>query len=57
MWSTPSLPSPPGPLRPGVIAPDRVLSMSQIELYCSFESLLFFAFKLRMHAKLNCFDI
>ena len=32
MQSTPLLPSPPGPLWPGVVAPDRVLSMSQIEL-------------------------
>ena len=31
--STPSLPSLPGPLWPGVIAPDRVLSMGQIELF------------------------
>ena len=27
MWSTPSLPSPPGPLWPGVVATDRALSM------------------------------
>ena len=27
MWSTPSLPSLPGPLRLGMIAPDRTLSM------------------------------
>ena len=32
MWSIPSLASLPGPLCPGVVAPDRVLSMSQIEL-------------------------
>ena len=31
IWSTPSLLSLPGPLWPGVIAPDRPLSMSQIE--------------------------
>ena len=31
MRSTPSLPLLPGPLWPGVVAPDRVLSMSQIE--------------------------
>ena len=30
MWSTPSLPSLPGPLCPGVVASDRVLSMDQI---------------------------
>ena len=32
MQSTPSLPSLPGPLWPGVVAPDRVLSKGQIEL-------------------------
>ena len=32
MWSTPSLPSVRGPLWPGVVVPDRVLSMGQIEL-------------------------
>ena len=33
MWSTPSLPSFPDPLWPGVVAPDRDLSMGQIELF------------------------
>ena len=33
MWRTPSLSFLPGPLRPGVVAPDRVQSMSQIELF------------------------
>ena len=32
MQNTPSLPLLPGSLRPGVVAPDRVLSMGQIEL-------------------------
>ena len=32
MRSTPLLPSLPDPLWPGVVAPDRVLSMDQIEL-------------------------
>ena len=32
MLSTPSLPSLTGPLWPGVVAPDRVLSVGQIEL-------------------------
>ena len=32
MWSTPSLPSLPGLLWLRVVAPDRVLSMGQIEL-------------------------
>ena len=31
MWSTPSLPLLAGPLRPGVVAPNRILSMGQIE--------------------------
>ena len=34
MQSTPSLPSALGPLWPSVIAPDRVLSMGQIDLNC-----------------------
>ena len=34
MWSTSSLPLLPGPLWPRMVAPDRVLSMSQIELNC-----------------------
>ena len=33
MWSIPSLSSFPGPLWLGVVAPDRVLSMGQIELF------------------------
>ena len=33
IWSTPSLPLLTGPLRPGVVAPDRILSMGQIELF------------------------
>ena len=32
MWSTPSLPSLPDQLWPSEVAPDRVLSMDQIEL-------------------------
>ena len=34
MRSTPSLPSIPCPLSSGVVAPDRVLCMGQIELNC-----------------------
>ena len=34
MWTTPSLPSLPDPLWPGVVATDRVLSIGQIELKC-----------------------
>ena len=37
MPSTLSLPSLPGPLWPGVVAPDRVLSMGQIELNARLE--------------------
>ena len=33
MWSIPSLSLLPGPLSPRVIAPERVLSMSQTELF------------------------
>ena len=32
MQNTLSLPSFPGPLRPRVVAPDRILSMGQVEL-------------------------
>ena len=34
MRSTPLLPSLSGPLWPGEVAPDRLLSMGQIELNC-----------------------
>ena len=34
MWSTPTLPSHTGLLLPGVLAPDRALSMGQTELNC-----------------------
>ena len=34
MWNTPSLPSLLGSLGLGVVVPDRVLSMGQIELNC-----------------------
>ena len=62
MCSTPLLPSLPGPLKPGVVAPDRVLSMGQIELNISTEYLyktelfkieLFLTFKLCTYVKLN----
>ena len=33
MWSTPSLPLLLGPVWPEVVAPDRVLSMGEIELF------------------------
>ena len=34
--STSSFPSLPGPLWPGVVVPDRAISMGQIELNCAF---------------------
>ena len=34
MQSTPSLQSLPGPFSPGVVAPDRDLSMGHIEVNC-----------------------
>ena len=36
MQSNPSLPLLPGALWPGVVAPDRVISMGQIEVNCEF---------------------
>ena len=72
MWSTPSLPLLSGSFWSGVGAPDRVLSMDQIELNCyhtKLNCLKFTVFpfnciskKLCTYAKLNhlkknCFDI
>ena len=37
MQGTPLLPLFPGPLWPGVVAPDRVFSTSQVELNCIFK--------------------
>ena len=54
MRSSLSLLSLSGPLWPGVLAPDRVLSMGQIELNCGLESLMFLELKQRIYAKLNC---
>ena len=54
MQSTPSLPSLLGPLCPGVVAPDRVLSMGQIELNCVAKNRTVSIFKLCTYAKLNC---
>ena len=49
IWSTPSVPLFPGPLRPRVIAPDRVLLMGQIKLFdIQIES------KQISYIKLNC---
>ena len=52
MWNTPSLPWFPGPLCPG--APDKgpMYGSNRTELW--FQELTVFAFKLRIHAKLNC---
>ena len=47
--STPSLPSLPGPLWPGVTAPYRVLFMAQIELFD-----IYTEYKQMSNAKLNC---
>ena len=49
MWSTPSLSLIPGSLWPGVVAPDRVLSMGQIELFD-----IHTEYKQVTYAKLNC---
>ena len=60
MSRTPLLPSLPGPLWPGGVAPDRVLSMGQIELNCVLMSNWIgcdgtvLTFKLHTYAKLNC---
>ena len=56
--STTSLPTLPGPLWLGVLAPDRVLSMGQIELNCTLNWIAWnrtvLTFKLRIYPKLNC---
>ena len=49
MRSTSSLPLLPGPLSTGVVAPDRVLSMGQIELFD-----IYTVSKQMIYAKLNC---
>ena len=60
MRSIPSLPSLPAPLWPCVVAPDRVLSMGQIEINCVFIvnwitwNRTVLTFKLHTYAKLNC---
>ncbi len=60
MRRTPSLPSLSGPLWSGVVAPDRVLSMGQIELnFVLMRNWIVWnwtvlTFKLRIYAKLNC---
>ena len=60
MQSTPSLSSLPGLLWLGMVAPDKVISMGQIELiggiilnWIGWDG-TFLTFKLRTYAKLNC---
>ena len=58
MQSSPLLPSLPCPLWPRVVALDRVLSMSQIELKCVLMlNRTVLIFKLRTCAKLNCLKL
>ena len=60
MWSTPLLPSLLGPLYPGLVTPNRVISMGQIELNCVLKltwigwDMTVLTFKLCTYAKLNC---
>ena len=60
MQSTPLLPSLPDAFWPPVVAPDRVLSMDQIELNCVLMlnwiawNRTVWTFKLRIYTKLNC---
>ena len=54
MQSTPSLSLLPSSLWPGVVAPDRVLSIGQIELNCVALDWTVLTFKLRIYAELNC---
>ena len=49
MLCTPSLPSLPGPLWPQIVAPDKLLSMGQIELFDIQTEC-----KQMIYAKLNC---
>ena len=55
MWSTPSLPLLPGPLWPGVVALDKgpVYGFNRTKSWF-LDFTVFFAFKLRIYAKLNC---
>ena len=60
MQSTPSLPSLPGPLWPGMVAPDRILSIGQIKLTYVLMlnwiawNITVLTFKLHTYVKLNC---
>ena len=57
MQSTPSLPSFLGPLWPGVVAPERVLSMGQKELKCVLMLTELFKIQRFLYAKLNCMKV
>ena len=54
MQSTPSLPSLPGPLRLGVVAPDKgpIYGLNRTKPW--FRDFTVFAFKLHIYAKQNC---
>ena len=54
MQSTPLLPSLPSPLWPEVVAPDKgsIYGLNRTKPW--FEFTVFFAFKQRIYAKLNC---
>ena len=63
MWSNPWLPSLPGPLWLGVVVPERVQSIGQIELKCHYVKLIFFkltvftfsyVFKMCTYGKMSC---
>ena len=58
MRSTPSLPSLPDRLSPGLVAPDRVLSMGQIKINCMLMIICFGwnwnVLKLKLRTVLNC---
>ena len=49
MWSTPPLSSLPGPLWPGVVAPDRVLYIGQVKLKC-----ILMLLEIELFRYLNC---
>ena len=56
MRSTPSLPLVPGPLWPRVVAPDKgpIYGLNRTKPCFFHYTDFFFAFKLRIYAKLNC---
>ena len=56
MWSTPLLPSLPGPLWLRVVAPDKGPINGLNRTNRAFFTILIFAFKLRIYAKLNCLE-